>query len=476
MDWAVYVRRTHSKYVSRYLAQAKAHAQTSQADFEALEAERVNILTAMDRAHQETRWEPVLDFMNALAAYLHLRGRWRDAAQQVGLALAAARCLPDVDAQARWLFYAGLIQDELGNYEPAEADYRQSLALAESRGLTGLQAEVWRRRGWLAQVQGDGLAAEEQYRRAVELHHRAGDDLGQARDWYQFSLLALEQNCYDQARQYVRTSLGLVEGETTPEAQRLQAGGQLILGRLDLRQGQREQARQHLERALVLGAAAQDRLVQADAHFHLGLLAEEERDFQGAEQQYQGRLELAREAGDRRGEASALLALGTLQLVRSGYQSGYEEARGYYEQALAIRDRHNQAAARAQLGSLSYLQQDYPQAKAFLQEALETFRELNSQQDMAGCHQQLGLVAQTVGQWPQAAEHYQASLRLRLTLGLFHEAVQSFYQLGTLAQQLRQYQVAQRYYQQALEMGERVGFPDLAMIREALKNVDFAGR
>jgi tetratricopeptide (TPR) repeat protein len=423
-----------------------------------------NALVSLKWCRDTGRWDLVLKFMNALERFLQLQGHWQAAREHVAYALEAAQQLRDNGALARWRYYAGLVQDELGDYEQAERDYQTSLELARSEGETGLQAEALRRLGWLAQVCGDQSVAEERYRQAIELHRRADDPLGQARDWRQLGILVMQAGEFDQARQHFQSSLDLVEGRTDEDARRVQAGVQLDLGRMALRQDRLQQAQQHLDRALAYAEQAQDRLLMGDVRFYQALLAEKQGDLQAAERKYQERLDLSKLAQDMRGQASSLIALGTLALR----WSNYGEARQCYEEALKVGDRHDRAVATIQLGTLAYLQQDYGQAETYLQQALNTFLELNRQQEAAGCHQQFGLVAQATERWQQAAEHYQASLDIRLKCGLLAEAVESLYQLGRLAQQLGQPDLAQGYYQQALDIGERVGSPHLSMVRQAL--------
>jgi len=478
VDWGAHVRGTHSRYVARYLAHAKAHPETSRFDFDALEDERTNILRAMDRAYCEERWESVLIFLSALKEYLHLQGHWREAAKRADHAIEAAGHLQDATAQVRWTFYAGLIRSELGEYEQAESYYQKSLDRAQAIGEMAIQAEVWRRLGWLAHVRGERDAAEARYQRALELHRQNGEHQGEARDRRQLALLALEEGKLGCAERLLRTSLALVEEGADWETQQLQAGAWLDLGRIALRQGRLDEASQCLERARRYADTGEDRLLLADIDFHLAALAEGRGRFQDATRQYRKRLDLAQETGDRRGQASALIALGTLVLQQTEVlqQTDYDRARCYYDKALGVGDRHNQAVATVQLGTLAYLQGNYEEAAAHLQEALSTFEDLDCQQEMAACHQQLGLVAQARRRWQEAGEHYQTSLDIRVRLELFHEAAQSLYQLGTLAQQLNRPDVAKRYYEQAFGMGEEVGFSKLSMIRQALESLSSSER
>jgi len=471
-DWGAYVQHTHNNYVLRYLTYTKEHPQVSKLDFDALEVEHPTILTAMTRAYQEEQWKFVLDFMSGLKEYLYLQGHWGEAAQRVGNALKAAEHLQNKKAWAHWKFYIGLIQDGRGEYEDAASCYQQSIDTAQDEGELVIQAEAWRRLGWLAHARGERDAAKKQYQRALKLHCQIGDRPGQARDRRQLGILAMDRADFDEAERCLQTSLSLVEGGDDWETRRLQAGAWLDLGRVALQQGRLNEACRRLERAQGYAGAEEDRLLLADIHFHLAILAEEQGDLQEAEDEYQARLKLAKEVGDRWGESSALISLGTLALQ----QGNYDEAQVRYERVLEAGERHNQAVATVQLGTLAYLQGEYGQALDHLHEALNMFQALNRRQEVASCRQQLGLVAQAMRRWREAEEHYQISLDIRLELELPHDAVQSLYQLGTLAQQRGQREKARDYYQQALDKGEQVGFSRLPMIRQALENLNHRER
>jgi tetratricopeptide (TPR) repeat protein len=257
-------------------------------------------------------WQLVLDLAEQLRSFLHLDGRWQDASKCAAYAMEGARKLHQASVLTHWMYYAGLIQDELGEYQEAERYYHESLRLAEAQGDWSTQGEASRRLGWLAHVRGERDKAEGYYRRALELHSQVNDPQGQARDWRQLGILAMQAGEFEQAQQYLQFSLNKVEGETDPEARQLQAGVWLDLGRIALRRDQLDEAQQQLERALVPAQAAQDRLLLGVIYFHQAVLAEKRGDLQKAQRQYAAHLDLARRAGDSRGQASSFIALGQL--------------------------------------------------------------------------------------------------------------------------------------------------------------------
>jgi tetratricopeptide (TPR) repeat protein len=437
-------------------------------DFAKLQSELYeNALISLLWCRENAMWDKVIAMVSGLEHFLHRQGHWAQGSEAADYAVKAARKLGDRKAEAYWTYFGGLMQAELGYYNMAKHRYQNSLLLAQAKADLGLQAEVHRRLGWVAQAEGDRAAAVEFYRQALELHGQLNDPQGQARDWRQLGLLAMETGDLEQAEGCMRTSLDLVEGQQDEETQQPQAGAWLDLGRIALQRRQFDQAQQHLACALPHAEAAQDRLLIADIRFHMGTLAEEHGDLQEAEVQYRAVRRQALATGNRQAEASALIALGTLDMK----QGNYGRAQEYFAEAVKFANRHNLAVARLQLGTLTYYQADYEQASGHLQAALEEFRTLERKAELAGCHHQLGLVAQATSQWQAAEEHYQTSLRLRQKLGLPGEIVTSYYQLGTLAQIQTKYDLAESYYEKALAVEAAADAGRLQLVRKTLDDL-----
>jgi tetratricopeptide (TPR) repeat protein len=421
-DWGAYVRLSHNQHTTFYLERAEANATPDPDAFNYLQREWANVETALARVYQGQSWNDVLRFMMAVERYLHLQGRWNEAAKQVAHALDALKHL-----QARWTFYAGLIEDEQGNYSNAERLYRDSLALAQSASAISIKADALRRLGWLVQMRGEQKTAETNYQEAVKLHNHINDPFGEARDLRQLGILYLQQGNLNAAEQKLKECLKLTKDAIEWDARHLQAGAWLDLGQIALRKENLEEAHKNFTSALTYAESGEDRLLLADIHFYMGQLAEEHDELGEAAQQYQKRLLLAEEIGDHRGEASALIALGTLDQELQQY----DKAQAKYEKALSVGDPQNKAIAKMQLGMLARLQGKYTAAETHFQKALKDFKVLN----------------------------------------LLQEACETLYQLGTLAYQFEKDSQARDYYNKALDLGTQANLPadKQEMIRYALK-------
>lgn len=443
--------------------------------FSALESQKL--------CHDVGKWEDVLQFMSALETFLHWQGHYREACASVAYAKTAAERLGDRRALAYWTFYTGLMHDELGDRLRAESEYRTSLQLAQKEKALDIQGHVWRRLGWLAQINENSQEADRRYRQAIRLHEQAQDILGQAQDWRQLGSLQLGQAEYGEAEASLNKSLKLASARESPAAQRVRASNELDLAQIALRQDRLDWAESYLSQAEEHARAGQDIRVQMDICQGLARLAEERGDWQAADEEYRKQLELAQKAEDWIGQATALIARGTLAAQR--YQQrqtverlngpeqspDYEQARQYYEAAARHADSLGRTVIKAQLGSLEYSRGDYEQASSLLTEALHSFQNMNRPLEEAGCLHQLGLIAQARRQWTEAQQHYQASLNIRLKLQADSEVVTSWYQLGTWAQAQQQYDAARGYYRQALELGTRCHFPNLVQIKATIDSL-----
>ena len=459
-----YQRRVFYRAASNRLQEA----QEVREDFVALKDVYEKALESQEWCYGNQHWDMVLDFMRVLKDFLHLQGYLRKAEDLSLYAIEAAKQLQQ--DQADWVFYAGLMQDEQGKYQEAERYYQPGLAIAQTEKNITLQAEIMRRWGWVAHAQGKRGIAKERYDEAIALHNRAGDDLGEARSWRHLALLAIDAGCYQDAQNHLQKSLSLAKGHTTREAQRVQAGVLLDLGRIAWNQGRLAEAKEHLGQALAYSRQAQDQLLEADIQFQIEILAEaHKKDFAEAAKPYLKRLRLAEAANDRRAQATALIALGNLALQHAKY----DKAKEYYERLAKFDDRLNKARAMAQLGTLAYQEKDYQQAAADLTEALTIFSQLERPQEQAICHHQLGLVAQAMNLWSEAETHFQRSLAIRQDLGLLNEVFSSVYHLGRLAQQQGFRETAIRYYQEALAIGEQAAInpANLDPIRQVLEKL-----
>lgn len=259
-----------------------------------------------------------------------------------------------------------------GQLPEARALAEELLQEAQSLGSRAVQAEAFRDLGLIAALEGDVVAAREQYRQAQRLEEGRGDGAGQAEALFEQARLALAQNDSEQAealltevstlRQGLGDRLGRIDaslriGSSMLAEGRFDEAGQILeearraavelrdpweehralasLGEVAWRRGDLDVAAEAWRQALVFYRQQEDRprllLLSHNLARALRLLGRMEE----AEALYQDQLEMAQEAGNRRLEADAYLRLAWLSL-RQGYPF---QARPHLDAALAL-DRH----------------------------------------------------------------------------------------------------------------------------------------
>jgi predicted ATPase/class 3 adenylate cyclase len=164
-------------------------------------------------------------------------------------------------------------------------------------------------------------------------------------------------------------SAGLAAGETAPAGVRARA--MLVLGDLDVMQGDYPQGEENLEASLALCREAGDRRGEAQALNILGWIASERNDLERAEKLLEESIALSRKAGTPVEIHNALNALATLATRRNDYVRAsvlQEEGLGMTRAAGDVR---GIAVHTNNLGLRALAQNEFERAEALLREARE---------------------------------------------------------------------------------------------------------
>ncbi|MDX3658721.1 BTAD domain-containing putative transcriptional regulator [Streptomyces sp. ID05-26A] len=206
----------------------------------------------------------------AMAMYLGRLARWQDLTDMQHTALAAARALGDLDAQARIHHMIGHARSEVRDFDESE---RHLLA-------------------------------------SIELYRRLGDGPGQARAHRGLGLLFDLTSRWDEALTHGRAAVALFEtsGHLAGEASALNAVG-LYLSRL----GRHRDGVAHCERSLFLHRRLDDRSGEAHTLDSIGVIHHQLGDHRRAIDAYQRSADLLGELGDRFEQAATLDRLGDAQ-------------------------------------------------------------------------------------------------------------------------------------------------------------------
>jgi tetratricopeptide (TPR) repeat protein len=370
----------HQRFVAHFLHYAQAHAKTTPEDFAALEAEKDNILNAMDVAFNLEDWTSVVRLMEAMNSdgvngLLTMHGYWDEAIRRGEQALKAAHNLQDEATVARFAHNTAITFQSRGELEEARRLYNESLEIAKRLSNESSIASTLHELGRLAQDQGDLEEARRLYNESLEIKKRLGNQSGIATTLHHLAILAQDQGELEEARRLYNESLKIAKrlGD-----QRIILSTLHELGRLAQLQGMLEEARRFYDESLEISKRLGDQNNFANTLHELGRLAQAKGTFEEARRLYEESLEIKKRLGAQSGIAISLHALGVLAMV----QWKLTEARRLYEESLEITkrldDKSNIALLFFNMGLLAEVEGQKVEAKQLLSDALNIFEKLGS--------------------------------------------------------------------------------------------------
>ncbi len=218
--------------------------------------------------------------------------------------------------------------------ELAQAGYANKVAIDYYRRVTPLlssfeKISVMRKLGSVLALVGEWQDAEATYRQAMNL----ADDLGKSLDraWCQAELAELLRL----QGAYSKTSNWLEKARATFEEENNQAGLAFVLrtaGTVASLQNELEKSRELYMESLVIGRQLNDKANISSVLSNLAIVARRQGDPTLAKAFNEEALEIRRELGDKRATGISLNNLGNLALD----QGDYVQARAYFEEALDL--------------------------------------------------------------------------------------------------------------------------------------------
>src|SRR5205085_6552732 len=284
------------RFVAHFLRHAEAHKQPTPEDYDALEAEKDNLLAAMDVAEGLSDWQSMMRLADVLAkpysGMLSVRGYWDEAVRCGAQAGAAAQAAHDELSVAKFAGNAASIRMERGEYDTARQVYEQALVVVR----------------------------------------RLGDDADVAVFLHQLGRIALEQGDYAEARRLCEESLEIKKKLGNQKGIALTLGQ---LGNIAYEQGELAEARRYCEKALEISQAMGEQRTISSALHQLAMLVQAQGEFGEARRLYGESLEIQRKIGNQNGIA---LTLGNLGLLAAQEGDRVEAAR-LLREALSIFER-----------------------------------------------------------------------------------------------------------------------------------------
>ena len=327
------------RFVEYFRHYAVSHSDPTTTNYGALNAEKDNLLSAVDAAFTRSDWGSVLMIADILtrpgSGLLVVRENLAEALQLTERALLAARSLKDERGIARFSLNLATMLFGRGKLDDARGLYEESLEINKKLNDQSGVAGALNNLGLLAQEQGDAVEARRFFNESLEIYEKLGSKNGVAATLSQLGVVAQD------------------------------------LG--DLRE-----ARRLYEQSLQISNEIMDRLGTANTLNQLGVLAQQQGDLAEAQRYYDESLKIYRELNFPNGIANTLRQLG--MLARDG--DDLEEARRFYEESLTtyrqVDDQHGIASVLHQHGLLAEETGDKYEARRLLQGSLKIYERLQS--------------------------------------------------------------------------------------------------
>jgi tetratricopeptide (TPR) repeat protein len=332
-------RELHSRFVEHFRNFAEAHSQTTFQDFEALEAEKDNVLGALGLAAEGGNWDSVMRIRRALEEFLDLRGYWPEAISSGTQAEEAARESQNECVAEMFSVNTAIIYVHRGNYQHARQIFHQALEYFERTGSMANAARILHNLGVVAYERSLLREAGQFYARSLEIKQKLGDQNGIANTLYQKGMIAEDR-------------------EDLIEAQRCYAESLKMKKRLG------EQS----SLAVIL--------------HNLAVIARYQQDFSKVRELYLESLKINKNLGDTVGVAITLHMLGVNE-----EDHGYlDQARKRYEESLEISRRLGfllgMALTLHDLADIAQIQGDATKASQYDEESQRVRRELAQQRSL----------------------------------------------------------------------------------------------
>ncbi|HEY0323848.1 MAG TPA: tetratricopeptide repeat protein [Pyrinomonadaceae bacterium] len=365
----------YQQFVLYFLKYAEAHSQTTPEDFDALEAEKDNMLNALDVAYRMEDWQSVMRIRAVLEWFLNLHGYWDEAIQRGEQALQAARHAQTNEGIAYFAHNIAVMYQRRGDLDKARRLYDESLEITKGLGDQSGIAVTLHQLAMIAQNQGEIEEARRLYDESLEIEKRLGNQSGIANSLGALGNVARSQGEIEEARRLYNECLAI-----SKKLSNLSIIAQVLhqLAMIAQDQDDVEEARRLYDESLEIKKRLGNQSGIAITLHQLAMIAQNQGEIEEARRLYDESLEIKKKLGDQSGIAISLHALAIL--LRE--QGDLREARRLYEASLVITkklgDKSNLALIYYNLGLLTEEEGNKAEAVRLWRESLSMFEELHS--------------------------------------------------------------------------------------------------
>jgi tetratricopeptide (TPR) repeat protein len=324
------------RFIDYFQSYAEAHMEPTAENYDALDAERNNLLAAMDAAFTHGSGDGVIkmayNLTQSAKGILRVRGYWNEAIRYARQALDVAKV-----SSNEW--FIGALANNLGttfvaqgNYPSAKEYYELAVQVARKidaeQGLSATLNEL----GRLAQAQGELAEARRLYGESLDINKRLGNQNGIAISLHNLAVIAQDQGELKEAQRLYNESLDIHKrlGDQDGIAISLHE-----LGRLAQAQGELAEARRLYGESLDIEKRLGNQSSIASTLHQLGQLAHEQGELAEARRLYGESLDIEKRLGNQNGIAISLWQLGML----AAEEGDRVEATRLLQEALSIFER-----------------------------------------------------------------------------------------------------------------------------------------
>lgn len=356
--------------------------------FNALEAEKSNLLKAIDIAFDARAYGSVIRMVAALGrqpnGFFELRGYWDEAIRSYERGIRAAQETGDEESVGIFTLSAGKLLKERGQIDRARGMFQEAAAAFQKSGNQGRLSESYHLLGMAAFAQGKYDEAHRLHEESLKVREASKDFLGVAFSKHELGRLARVQGRFENARQLLYEALenwyGLGE-----KADRI-APTLHELGMLALDEGEWQRHHDDADAAKLSYMKARHLLEQS--------------------------LEIKRALGMQWAVANSLNELGRIARV----QNEFDKAHQLFKESLEIKQRLNDEAGIAHtsnaLSRLMIDEDNLPEARRLCTASFATYKKMNDIGGVAACNYLLGLIAKKEGNKEEARQLFSESIAL----------------------------------------------------------------
>jgi len=437
-----------------------------------LDAERISVGAMAARATELGCPGHAVGIPAAMHAYLRAAGHRDQGLAVQSAALAAARRLGDLRAEALALRNLGEMQRASRDMAGATASYTAALRLSGQLADELGEAQALLLLGSLEYATNDYSSAAGHLRIALTLFRRLGDRLGETDALTEVGYLHYVADEHDMAYECLTTAIE-ISGETGDRQGQIAALN--YLAHVQHQTGQYLAASAGLARALELAEAEGDQQAQSHILTTLGNSQRLTGHYPDALASLTRSLELNQRSGSTFGEASALNYLGLVQRLTGKPGEAIisqERARDLYR---GNRSRLGEANALLELGAAQTDARHFDDAAASLEAALGLYQEIDEQLGAAEALSFLGDLMAASDRSGLAQDYYQRALTIARPVVAPAEQAHALAGLGECLLRVGQVPDGVAALQQAAAIYRDLESPEARRIEEMISKHDDRG-